>query len=327
MASRGGIAVVVAAAVSGWVACGDTQAPAGTPMNEAAAVQRDDGANDPPRVESVVLSPSDPRTGDPLRAEVVVTDPDGDRMFVGYRWEVDGVVVKEAGTEIELTNVRKDAEVTLTVTAGDGKAISEPRTASVRVRNTAPRIRSIVLEPAGEVLAGMNLSALASADDPDEDELEFEYVWTRDDRDVATGPTFSTAGMRRGDEVGIRVRVGDGEDWSPWRSGRTFEVANAPPEIQSRPGGLDAEGVFRYAVRAVDPDGDGPLRYRLVKAPDGMTIDPVDGAVTWRPREDQLGVQPVELAVDDRKGGFSSQRFELTLEMAPESPVPAAPAD
>jgi hypothetical protein len=98
-------------------------------------------------------------------------------------------------------------------------------------------------------------------------------------------------------------------------------VDNGAPRIVSQPQGPDADGVFRYQVLAEDPEGDRGLRFRLAKAPPGMTISSVGGSLEWRPGVGETGVFPVEIVVQDSGGASTVQRFELTLE-----PPPAAPA-
>ena len=67
-----------------------------------------------------------------------------------------------------------------------------------------------------------------------------------------------------------------------------------------------------FQVTAEDPEKEGALRYRLAKAPAGMTITPFGGLVEWRPRPDQNGVHAVQIVVEDASGAASHQGFELT---------------
>jgi hypothetical protein len=86
------------------------------------------------------------------------------------------------------------------------------------------------------------------------------------------------------------------------------------------------DGEFRYEVEARDPDGDRPLRYALRSGPDGMLVDSVLGAVSWKPKPDQTGVHPIEVAVSDPMGATSVQHFEITVKWNEEEPPPP-PAD
>jgi hypothetical protein len=103
-------------------------------------------------------------------------------------------------------------------------------------------------------------------------------------------------------------------------------VANAAPEIVSRPEMAWVNGTFRYQVEARDPDGDRSLRFRLLEAPTGMRLDPVLGELSWKPTPEQAGSHVVDLAVEDPQGASVAQRFELTVR-ASEVEVPADAAE
>ena len=63
--------------------------------------------------------------------------------------------------------------------------------------------------------------------------------------------------------------------------------------------------------------------FRLVRGPEGMSLDPVDGTLTWAPDERHAGTHPVEIEVDDRRGGKATQSFNLELAFTEDS-APAA---
>jgi len=101
-------------------------------------------------------------------------------------------------------------------------------------------------------------------------------------------------------------------------------LGNALPVIVSQPGGADADGVFRYQVRAEDPDGDD-LRISLVTGPEGMEMTSEDGLIEWRPRSNQGGSHVIDVAAEDAAGARTMQRF--TIEVDPGGASPAAPAN
>jgi hypothetical protein len=166
------------------------------------------------------------------------------------------------------------------------------------------------------------------ADDADGDALTFDYAWRIDGSDTGQkGTSFPTTSLRRGDRLTVRVVASDGEDESAPTESAPVEVANSAPEITSRPRGLDASGKFHYALAATDSDGDRGFRYELVQGPEGMELDAASGELDWEPRLDQTGEHRVEVVVDDRHGGRSTQVFVLPVvahEVEAASP-PAAP--
>ena len=106
-------------------------------------------------------------------------------------------------------------------------------------------------------------------------------------------------------------------------------IVNAAPTIVSKPGPPSPDGVFRYRVVAEDPDGDRNLRFELMKAPEGMSIDPILGEATWRPKASQAGVHQIEVMVRDSHGDASALQFEVTVTATPatsgEQPPAATP--
>jgi hypothetical protein len=198
-------------------------------------------------------------------------------------------------------------------------AEAEPTSASGA--DGTPRVAGLQIRPA-ERINGSEVVARAQVVDPDGDEVTVEYAWFVNDEQVeATGPVFSSFGLSRGDRVRVRAIASDGSSESEPVYGPWLTVDNGPPRIVSQPLGPDADGVFRYQVLAEDPEGDRGLRFRLAKAPPGMTISSVGGSLEWRPGVGETGVFPVEIVVQDSGGASAVQRFELTLE-----PPPAAPA-
>lgn len=119
----------------------------------------------------------------------------------------------------------------------------------------------------------------------------------------------------------VELEVADGNGGTARQS---FELvvkgANLPPQIVSTPpisAALNAP--YRYEVLASDPDADA-LTYSLVRAPEGMTIDPDTGVVTFTPTSSSSS--PVEILVSDGFGGSSRQSFELAIGSAAGSALP-----
>jgi len=89
---------------------------------------------------------------------------------------------------------------------------------------------------------------------------------------------------------------------------------NEAPVIQSSPPLTAVLGVeYSYQIEAID-DNDANLTYRLLLAPDGMTIDSSTGFIKWIPQENQLGANQVQVKASD---GWSSSNQEFSVEVSP----------
>jgi hypothetical protein len=331
------VSALLATAGGAWLmlACSDEVAttPSGRSMSAAAEPRAHaaDGPNAPPLITSVSLSPSDPVAGHAVQAHASVSDPDGDVAQLGYTWRVDGAVITDAtGPRLVLGDVPKGTHIEVEVVASDGRAQSEPRSASDRVANRAPEITGVRLEPGDGFRAGETIVAVVDAEDPDGDPVALAHQWFVNGKPVegdGDEPRFATEGLRRGDMVAVRVVASDEDDESDPVDTTAIQVGNTAPRITSSPpAGVSEEGVYKYAVEASDPDGDRALRFSLAKAPEGARIDPLLGELTWQPSFEQAGTHPIEVVVIDGKGGETKQRFEVVVRAVGGQTPPAAPA-
>jgi hypothetical protein len=319
------------AAMVAAMACGGEEPaePAGRAA-AAAVAPRAPGANHAPQITRVRLEPASPQPGERVRAVVTVRDPDGDPLEHSFRWELAGRELAIQEGEIELSEASKGDAVEVWVTAFDGRASSETAHAEAEVANRRPVLRHVALQPVREVFAGTPALAAPAAEDPDGDTLEFRYRWTVNDAPRETSgeqaERFDTQGLQPGDRVRVEVVASDGDAESDAAWSGVLVVANAAPEIVSKPAGVAPGAAFRYAVKASDPEGDRNLRFELRKGPAGMTLNPVLGEVSWMPRADQAGVHPIEIAVEDSAGARSVQAFEITVASAAPAAAPTPPA-
>ncbi len=324
---KGGVAASLAAA-GVMTACGGDapEAPAQQATGQAPGAAASD--NGPPVIEGLYIEPRDPEPGARASVRVDARDPDGDPIRFEYRWTRNGEPLSQQPSAA-LNDAVKGDRLEVVVTASDGKSDSEPRRASTRVANRPPRLYTVHLEAPDGVRAGGTLTATPEALDPDGDELSYRYEWRVNGDVRGEEPSLELSGLNRGDEIVAVAWADDGEDESEARESQVAKLGNGPPRIVSRPSWEESDGTFRYAVKAEDPDGDRTLRYRLKKAPDGMTIDSLGGLVSWTPRTDQVGSHAVEIEVDDLQGGTALQTVEVTIEMeeAASAQPPARPDD
>ncbi len=123
----------------------------------------------------------------------------------------------------------------------------------------------------------------------------------------------------------LRLSDSDKEDIAEWPSDPQIErmtletvclrpdstPENAPPRWRGTPRvRCLPDRDFFDTLTAVDPDGD-PVRYSLVKRPDGMFIDPESGRIQWSPQESKTH-RIVAKAVDG-KGGEIVRHWYLTV--------------
>lgn len=183
--------------------------------------------------------------------------------------------------------------------------------------NSAPRI---VSQPITVLQQGLRYDyRVTVADDDIGDAHEFSLI------DAPAGLyinpltgrfSYDLASLPVGD-VNVRVRVIDLRGLSAEQSFQLTVVANHAPEITSTPPLQAYVGqAYRYQVTATDPDND-ELSYRLDGAPLTMEIDSATGLITWAPLSVHLGDEPVNVVVEDGRGGSDSQSYVIRVEEAP----------
>ena len=277
-----------------------------------ASAEASDG-NRAPEIRGLRFEPKQPAADEPLRVIADTFDADGDFVHLSYRWFYQGKEVTGDSDRVTFFNSKKQDWIEVRVTPSDGQLEGQLVKAETRVANRAPSAIALRMEASHSLQAGVPIVARPYSHDYDGDGVRFEYSWTLNGiPQPVQGNTFLTAGLKRGDKIRVRVIATDGEAHSPSVTSEEFEIQNAPPEIVSRPTGIDRDGSFDYQLEVKDPD-NRHFSYRLVRAPKGMAIDLVSGRIHWKPHPGQRGTYPIEIVVDDRSGGRSYQNFELTL--------------
>ena len=267
-----------------------------------------------PVIDRLFLTPNSPMPGTLVRVQVQTRRVDSRVLTLSYVWRVDGRRVETTGPALRLAEDTRGSLVEVMVIARDGQRESRAVRASARVGNRAPELRGVAVEPMRPVTAEDELIALAEGYDPDGDVLRYRYQWFINDSPVeADGPLLPVGRMVRGDLVTVSAVASDGDSDSAARRSRGVRVQNVPPRIDSEPGAIDSDGVFRYRPRVSDYDGDRFFAYELLQAPKGMKIDLVDGRIEWRPSDSQSGAHQVVLRVGDRNGDTATQTFRIDV--------------
>jgi hypothetical protein len=308
-------------ALAGILACGsetadenasDLHAP--KPQQQATPDPTSGSSNRSPAIRRIDMIPESPRTGDTVKLETAASDPDGDVINLDVEWTLDNETQASGVRTLEIPAGSKGKLLAVDVVARDGRGGIARDHISVIIENTAPTVTAVQFDPPSGLTVEHELVATVSGEDLDGDSLSYRYRWLVNDHEVAANDAaLDRRHFRRGDWIVLEVRASDGRtDSAPIRSA-AIEVANAPPRIYSSPDEIRGEQSVRYRMRAKDADGDRQLRFRLVQAPEGLTLDWISGELAWTPGEDQAGIHLVEIEVADSAGGRTTQKIELEV--------------
>ena len=95
---------------------------------------------------------------------------------------------------------------------------------------------------------------------------------------------------------------------------------NTAPQITTTPlQTVTANTIYRYDADAID--AEDAVRFELLVAPDGMTMDPVTGQVAWITSTADIGSYPLVVKAVDDRGLFVEQPFTLNVVDDTEAPV------
>lgn len=238
-----------------------------------------------------------------------------------YQWMVNDALLRDqTGPTLTPSMLKRGDRVTVgIVPISSAMQGTRYQAGPVMIGNTPPVVANISIERTDDPDA--SVFAKMEAVDADQDEMQFDFRWWRNDKVVKQGPepTLDTTGFQTKDTLEVEVTPRDQSSaGKPVRS-ESMYFGNSPPKIVSTPAVLIGRERYEYMVKAVDRDGD-PLSFLLETAPPGMVIDKETGHLVWQIPSDQLGSQKVRIVAEDGQGGTAFQELHLTL------PAPVAPA-
>jgi hypothetical protein len=154
----------------------------GTPVNSPGIMV----GNIAPVLESVTLSPENPRTEDTLKAiPGIWTDPDSPRVYFHYEWQKKGVgsgwIVLSAPDSPNLPGsyFSKGDIIQVRAWMTDGYSTSDPRTATVTIQNSPPTVISAHLEPERISERTQYVRVVdVETSDPDMDTVTLNFIWS-----------------------------------------------------------------------------------------------------------------------------------------------------
>ncbi len=256
-------------------------------------------------------------------------DEDGDALTYSLLDTPNGMSISEIGQLTWTASADAPALVTGQIVVEDGRGGRTIQAFQLAVedhlQNGSP---AIVSSPAPRAVVAMPYVYDLRSIDPNGDAA----VWT-----LLSGPQGMSLDGQTGalrwtpssDQLGVSsVGVAATDPWGGTTT-QAFDIevgcTNRGPAIVSVPRTLTvAQQPYIYAARANDAERD-PLTWRLLRAPQGMTIDANSGVVQWSPGLPQVGVQGVTIEVSDATSR-STQAFDLVVRRTNELVDPRDPS-
>ena len=250
-------------------------------------------------------------------------DPDGDSItFAGSPTNPSGVAIDAVTGQLDWTPTHQQTgSFSIAILASDehgGTAILEWK---LEVLTDPPpnRLPVFISEPRTVIRPGFEWSYDIEAIDMDGDPVsyavdlpdEFQF----DSRRRIVWPNPREGFDPRDLWIGIQAYDGFGTSEQLFQLNVSNSEVNQPPNFTSFPEGLVATAGkrWRYDSNAVDPEKD-PVGFSFAQgAPQGMSIDPLTGIVSWLPNLDQVGEATIAIQVTDIYGASNVQQFTITV--------------
>jgi len=280
---------------------------------------------DPPQrlatIRLATITPDPITLNDTVKVMIETDDGHSDTAGFQYQWMLNGAPLRDqTGPTLTPSMLKRGDRVTVDLVPTRGTVQGTHYQAGPAVvGNTLPVVSHLSIERPADPHA----PAFAKMDvvDADQDEMQFDFRWWRNNKVVKQGPeqTLDTTGFQTKDTLEVEVTPRDHLSAGKPVHSESVYVGNSPPKIVSAPPDLIGRERYEYTVKAVDEDGD-PLSFLLEVAPPGMVIDKETGHLVWQIPPDQLGSHRVRIVAEDGQGGKAFQEFVFPL------PVPGKPA-
>ena len=229
------------------------------------------------------------------------------RGNVTYRWEKNGQVI--AGEEKPFLSSKRFSrgDIITVVVAANG----EEGIATTTIGNSPPQVTSVAVSPEN-ICRGVDITATPQAFDADGDPIRYSFRWVingeelPEDTPVLKGDRFNS-----GERLSLKVTPMDDQDSGDEYATQAFTVPNCAPFFVTTPPKSFEGNTYIYGARAEDPDGDA-IRYSLVSAPPGMTINSGTGRLVWKVAG-QSGSHDIEIEAKDSNGLSAYQKYTLAI--------------
>ena len=184
----------------------------------------------------------------------------------------------------------------------------ERRSNEIIIKNTPPVIfKTRLLPPVPRASSGLAVDV--KANDVDEDNIAFEYRWTLNGRFAGEESHLDTE-LKRDDMIAVKVTPYDNEDYGKSVTLESKVFNSLPVMSESKPS-FDGK-TYTYRITATDPDND-ELTYKFVEGPDGMSVDPSSGIMTWEVQPGAAGFYEAKVSVSDNHGGKLLVPFTILI--------------
>ena len=192
-----------------------------------------DTSNNAPTVDSITVSPENPKTLDTLVASSTSSDADMDSIVdTQYRWSKNGILTTISTSTLDSAMTTKGDLWTVEVRVNDGTEWSLWTTSSnLEILNTAPSLDSAIISM-NEAATDENVTVTATMSDADDDQTAMSINWYLDgviQLDYNNQVTLPSSATNKGESWTAVVQANDGETTSSQSETLSVLIINSDP--------------------------------------------------------------------------------------------------
>ncbi|BAY62588.1 YD repeat protein [Calothrix brevissima NIES-22] len=248
--------------------------------------------------------------------DMLTSDPDGDPVVLNLKQAPPGISIDSVSGKLRWTPTVDQIgshEVIVEAIDGQGGLTQQIFTITVRGVNLPPAITS---NPPTIGVINQVYTYQVIASDPEYDSLTYSLINPPVGMIIDTQTGLIQWKPTKLGAQKVEILVNDGQGGVNIQTYQLQVLETAPnllPTITSKPVINITPGLnYQYDVDATDPEGTA-ITYSLQTKPDGMTIDPQTGLITWQTTADLLGELPVVVVATDTAGGRGIQSFKVKV--------------
>ena len=241
-----------------------------------------DESNNAPTVDSITVSPANPKTLDTLVAFSTSSDADMDSIVnTQYRWLKNDVLTLITTSTLDSTMTAKGDVWVVEVRVNDGTEWSNwTSSPNIEILNSAPELESVNIS-ISEATTNQNVTVMATMSDVDGDQQTMSVTWYLEGEiqlEYNNQATLPSSATNKGESWTAVVQANDGEAMSSQSETLSVIILNSEPLLSVSLENATSQDDLSVQTTIADIDGDTTEVSSITWFRNGFRESSLDGA-------------------------------------------------